>query len=149
MQDTMHSLTRDIIASQEARTSGIAALHQEVAAQRKATRGQLKDVHTSLQAMSGQLRDTLAREHGERSQREAERKSSAHAWLHSLNSTLAGAHDDWQRMSATLRNVRTGKPAPAGHTPPPAPQAPPSASAEPSSKETERKKTPRSPKAEG
>jgi len=106
MREEMRSLAQEIIGSYEARAAGIASLRQEVSSQRQATQAQLYELHRSHQTMARKLHADLAKS-------AANLKRDVNTMLKRVRTELAGARDEWQKMTAIMRAKR-GAPIVAG-----------------------------------
>ena len=131
-REEMQRLTQEIIGCYEARTSGIASLRGEVAAQRRDLRqahqamaqkqhaelarghadliqevnGWLKDAAAARQAMGQKQRAELAQARAELIEYEAGRKSEVNGWMNEVATAHAGARNEWREMAATLHAKR-------------------------------------------
>jgi predicted nucleic acid-binding Zn-ribbon protein len=92
MREEMRSLGQEIIGSYETRAAGIATLRQ-------AARDQLQEFHKAHQAMARKQRADLAKS-------TANLKRDVNTMLKRVRTELAGARDEWQKLTATMRAKR-------------------------------------------
>ena len=118
MREEMRSLGNEIVRSYEARIGGIAQMQETVSTDLAATRTQLKALNGSRGTMSKKLKSELAKSAADLKRDVGTMLKGFDAELKKVRTDIAGGHDEWQKLGATMHAKRKGPKAKEAAPPP-------------------------------